>query len=73
MMIIRAPSWRAGMTGLAVVALAMLTACSHRYATNDPIRPRFAAPETATVAPAALDPDHRLFLDPVSLSAVAGD
>jgi len=59
--------------GVLVLAGAALPACSMRHATNGPIAPRYVAPETAAAPAARLDPDNRLFLDPITLTAAPTD
>lgn len=63
---------RTRLIGWAVVGLALcLPACSAtKYATNRPIAPSYVAAQANDEAPTSLDPDQRLFLDPVSLTVV---
>lgn len=57
-------------TGLIAVAVLALPACSMRQVTNHPIEPSYVSAEAREAPATPLDPDHRLFLDPVTLTAV---
>jgi len=56
-----------------MAAALMLPACSTRFAANQPIQPSYAAPEAAAGHGSPLDPDRRLFLNPVTLTAAPTD
>jgi hypothetical protein len=63
---------RTRLIGWALVGLALcLPACSSaRYAANRPIAPSYVSSQVSDEPPTLLDPDQRLFLDPVSLTVV---
>ena len=60
--------------GLIVAAAALaLPACSTRYTTNQTIAPSYVAAQARQAPATALDPNERLFLDPVTLTAVPAE